>query len=97
MVAERVEDRVRLACEVAQGMFSNELVIRVALPDGGHVTAFADRQDVISDHKVPEKGSVPGEVLVRVVAREGNRVWVDLPQQGFEGGPRIQVSASALR
>ena len=96
MVAERQETRGRLRCDVARGMFDNERVIKVTLPGGKHITAFADEHDVIVNGELPEEGSVPGRVLVWVIAREGDGYWVDLPQGGFEGGPRIRVPASFL-
>jgi hypothetical protein len=97
MVAEREEARsAKLPCEVWRGLFSNERTVRIVLPDGHQVTALVHEADVRVQRDLSAEKSVPGYVLVWVIGEEGDLTIVDLPQPGFEGGPRLRVPTKML-
>jgi hypothetical protein len=96
MVAARDVRSARLPCEVGRGLFSNERSIRVTLPEGQHITALVHQRDVQVKQEPPDQGVVPGSVAVWVIAEEGPFAVVDLPQPGFEGGPRLRVPTAWL-
>ena len=97
MIAEGDVRTARLPCEIGRGLFSNERSIRVTLPEGRHVTALVHQRDVQAKQEPSEDGVVPGWVAVWVIAEEGPLTVVDLPQPGFEGGPRLRVPTAWLK
>lgn len=96
MVAHREARSARLPCEVSRGLFTNERAVRIPLPEGRHVTALVSQQDVVVDQEIPEGEAVPGHVKVWLIAEEDDSAIVDLPQPGFEGGPRLRVPRTWL-
>ena len=75
-----------LRCEVSPGMFEDERAIGVTTADGGVVSFFL-QNDLVNDQ----------EIVVDIVARNGEYGVVALPRRTFEGSNVARVPMRALR
>jgi hypothetical protein len=85
-----------ITCKVSRGVFSNERVVLVELPEGRAVTAFVDKRDVIVDRDPAVGEEVGGRLKVEVVETKNDSVLVELPQPSITGGPRVRVPKTLL-
>ena len=87
---------VLIGCMVSLGMFSSERIIEITLPDGRKISAFVDKQDVITEQEPTPAGPVRGQVRVSVVEEREDSVIIDLPQPSMTEGPRLIVPKTLL-
>lgn len=83
-MAERKQAWLR--CEVTPGMFPDELAIGVTTAEGKVVSFFLEN-DLVNNQ----------EIVVEVVARNGDYGVVALPHRTFEGSNVARVPMDALR
>ena len=63
-----------LRCKVFQGVFSDEVAVRVSPKEGDEIAFVVSRNEVVGDH------DQPGKIRVRVY-REGPIAWAVLPTE----------------
>jgi hypothetical protein len=79
-------NRAWLQCDIAPGMFKNELAVGITTAEGNVVSFFLPKDFVEDD-----------EIAVEIVARNGEYCVVALPQRTFEGSNVARVPMNALR
>ena len=81
-----------LRCEVAPGMFENEVAICVRTLDGSVLSFFIPADLVTSVSGFPEQKAI----RVEIVDRNGEYGVVALPRRTFEGSNVARVPARSL-
>ncbi len=85
-----------LRCQVAPGMFSDEVAVRAVAADGKEFSLFVNNGLAEFDESEFVREPVEGWLRVEVFAREGDLALVRLPEQAFENGQTVTVSESQL-
>jgi hypothetical protein len=96
-MSESVESRARIRARISPGMFAHERGVRIDLPDGESLSMFVDRSQVEVDREPQPGEEISGLLEVAVVSADDGRAIIDLPQQTFTTGTRIEVPRSFLR
>lgn len=86
-----------LRCSVTPGQFSNEYGVTGYQVDGKVFSLFSPKEFVKCDHPPQNEERVDGLVRVRIYSREGDQVIVQLPQESFERGHYVTVSADQVQ
>ena len=81
-----------LRCEVAPGMFENEVAISIRTAEGAILSFFMPADLVKSFSGSPDQKAI----RVEIVDRSGEYGVVTLPRRTFEGPNAVRVPAGAL-
>ena len=78
-----------LKCVITSGTFSNDLLVRCELPDGGAISAVVDKSDVTISHY--DHGIGIGFLKVRVKVEAGALAIVELPRAAINGIREFEI------
>lgn len=94
---ESTATRARIKVMVSRGMFSNERGVRINLPNGEVLSMLVDRMQVNVDRDPQRDDEVGGWLEVLIVSTHDGRVIIELPQQTFTTGTRVEVPHELLK
>ncbi|MBM3333092.1 hypothetical protein FJY63_00355 [Candidatus Sumerlaeota bacterium] len=96
MAKGKQDAAVMIPCKVALGMFSDERVVVVELPDNRKICAIVDEGRVKVDRDPRPGEQVDGWVEVAPVKIAKDSCVVDLPQPSLTQGARVRVPTRLL-